>query len=154
MTVIAWDGRTLAADSLTTFGDERSLIPAEKIRIAHGRAYGAAGIAGIFDALIEWHHAGADAAAPPKGVDKEWSLLVIEQDLTGWHYCGEALHPMRIAAPWSIGSGGRFAAGAMLAGADAAQAVEIAIRMSTTCGPPVTKIDVAAALGAVAAAAE
>ena len=153
MTVIARDGRILAADSLTTFGDERSLHPAEKIKIAHGRAYGASGTAGLLDVLTAWHAAGAKPEDLPKGLDQGWWMIAIGRDLTCWYGCGASPHFIQVAAPWAMGSGGRFATGAMLAGSDAARAVEIAIRMSTSCGPPVRTIDVAVALGPPAAIA-
>ena len=56
MTVIAWDGQYVAADSLETSGCVRSSRPVDKIEVREGVVYAVTGSAGLHKPLIDWLH--------------------------------------------------------------------------------------------------
>lgn len=143
MTVIAWDGRSVAADTQCTFGDYRGPLRAQKIVQRGDFVYGITGWSGWFEAWVKWHENGADPAnIPAAGVDASQSgnFLVFHE--------GKALicsaqmpYLQEVGAPDAWGSGADFAIGAMHAGSDARQAVEITIACTPSCGGPVDVID-------------
>ena len=143
MTIIAWDGRSVAADTLCTFGGYRGPMRAQKI-IRRGKfVYGLTGYSGWFDAWIKWHEDGADpAAVPPSGVasDESGNLLVFEGD-KGFICSAKMPYLQEIGAPDAWGSAADFAIGAMHAGADAKQAVEIAIACCPSVAGPVDVVE-------------
>ena len=147
MTTIATDGRTIASDSLMSFGHERSLHPSKKIHVGKGAIYATCGLGGLLEVLAKWHEDGAKPDAVPKtGGDEEWAMLVITR--AGMSYIhSKALFAVPVAPPFSIGGGGEFATGAMEAGATPERAVEIACRRSNKSGLPVQVVDIAEALG-------
>ncbi len=141
MTVIATDGKVMAADSLTTFGHERGRMAAKKLRAKDGRIFGVAGISGLIDDLVDWYvKTPRDPKEAPKAEGETWSMLVMESDGRMFHVHSSQCRPVEVAAPFAIGSGSEFALGAMLAGASPARAVEIACELSTACGLPVQQI--------------
>lgn len=152
MTVIATDGRTIAADSQTTFGSERGLRSTEKIVVDGDarRIYAACGVS-ILPVLVQWHKDGADPGKMPVlGGAENWSLLVLDRyegQLRMVLYWKDAPYPQIIDPPFGFGSGGEFATGAMDAGASPQEAVAIAIRRSTSCGGAIQVVDIASALG-------
>jgi ATP-dependent protease HslVU (ClpYQ) peptidase subunit len=145
MTTIAVKDGVVAADSLMTFGHERSLLPVWKILATDAFVYAASGIA-ILDALARWHEDGHDPRQlPVVAAGEKWSLLVMDEGAI-WLYGSEAPYPQPVQAPFSLGTGGELALGAMLAGASAVEAVEIACRVSTSSGLPVYSVNIAEAL--------
>jgi hypothetical protein len=145
MTVVATDGKTIAADSLTTFGYERSGQPAQKIVCKGGKIYAYAGVTCLFPVLIDWHLKGADPGSMPKMGDEEWSMLVIDRD--GMNLYSSAPYPLKVAAPFAIGNAANFALGALALGVSSKAAVEVAIKLSTVCGGEIQVIDISEALG-------
>lgn len=143
MTVIAWDGRSVAADSLVTFGGYISPNRAQKIILLRDFAYGITGFCGWFHAWIAWHEAGADPAKTPDASvppDRSGNFLVFQgQDA----FCCSKEMPylQKAGAPDAWGAGCDFAIGAMRAGADARRAVEIAVACSSSCGGEIDAID-------------
>jgi hypothetical protein len=143
MTVIAWDGRSLAADTLCTFGDYRGPMPAKKI-IRRGQfAYGITGFSGWFEAWIKWHESGADPAnIPASGVAPGDSGNFLVFDGGKAFICSAKVpYLQEIGAPDAWGCGADFAIGAMHAGADAKEAVEITIACTPRCGGAVDVIE-------------
>jgi hypothetical protein len=149
MTTIATDGIIIAADTQSVRGhNEIAPWRQEKIVRRHGRVYASSGSANIRDALIEWHNAGCNPKEIPV-CSKEaggWTLLVI--DTTGMHICNEDTpYPMTVTPPFTMGSGGDWAMGAMHAGSSPERAVEIACQLDVYSGTPVRAINIAEALG-------
>lgn len=73
-----------------------------------------------------------------------------DADVPGWKrptycVCKDGSVMSITGSKFAIGSGCDYARGAMEAGKSASLAVEIAIRLDTACGGPVTHIDIAAA---------
>lgn len=149
MTTIAYKDGVMAADTLISYGDSRigfidkiGKVPAQIPGVFKGAFFGALyGTTGAFRDVEKVHvwakSHGLDPAMAPD-LDKDTCILMI--DASGQAYNFER------AAPWSpfrmirnctaIGSGGPEARGALLAGATAQQAVEIAAELDAhTLGP-------------------
>jgi len=133
VTVIAWDGRTLAADKRATSGGGivRTVTKIER----HEDALLA--ITGEFDVAAEmrqWWKSGADAEKfPPKAREDVATLIVIRQGRIET-YCGGP-YSMRIEDyRCAFGSGRDFAEAAMHCGKSAAEAVAVACVFQSDCG--------------------
>jgi len=145
MTVIAWDGKTLAADKLTTSGDVA--LTTTKIftfELDNKPVYAASCgtlVEGLI--LIDWYKDGADPEKYPefqKG-EKTGSTLVIVRDGVCYEWQTYAT-PIKHQDPFiAFGCGREFAIGAMAAGATAIEAVEIASRHNPDCGRGVDAFD-------------
>lgn len=141
MTVIAWDGQDLAADTQSTCGDNISRV--RKIKKLRGHLVGITGDLSFGMEMMDWFSKGADPAlwrhdwrAPDKGA----SLFVIRPDKTAWKY-ESSPYPFqfqrRIAA---AGSGAYLAMVAMDCGKNAVDAVLLAGRYSVSCGEEVFRL--------------
>jgi|HigsolmetaAR201D_1030396.scaffolds.fasta_scaffold40716_2 ATP-dependent protease HslVU (ClpYQ), peptidase subunit len=141
MTVIAVDDKTVAADGLMCYGNERAARPANKLLKREGRIFGVAGT-GIEEVLITWYLDGADPEKAPKVTgDHWWNLLVIETDGRMLFFTSDAPYGQPAKAPFAIGSGADYALGAMKAGASAKRAVEIACELNVYCGGEIVAFD-------------
>ncbi len=135
MTVIAWDGKTLAADKQVTYGVTKQVVT--KI-FRHGEMLLAiCGNASAGMELIEWFKSGAVPRDYPEGNRKEdsgASLIVISVDRIVRKYeCGP--FPSVLEGPFcAFGSGDESALVAMACGLDARAAVEVTCRFNTGCG--------------------
>lgn len=135
MTVIAWDGKTLAADRM---GDAGGLKRATtKIRRFDGGLFGSAGSASRGAEMFAWIESGADPECVPAfqlDPNDYQSTMIVRNDGTVWLY-GCSAHPFRMEDPFhAIGSGRDFAMAAMYLGFGAAQAVHVASEFDTGCG--------------------
>lgn len=135
MTVIAWDGKTLAADRRACLGNmHRSIHKLHRV----GEALAAsAGDSDAAQELIAWLSAGADPEKfPPSQRDKDnWaSLLLVWPDGSLWRY-ERTPYPAKFPPQqFAIGSGRDFALAAMWCGKSAAEAVDVACRFDSSCG--------------------
>jgi hypothetical protein len=152
MTTIAFDGRYVAADTLMTFGNGSiNQLPARKLVVRDGHVFASTGriINGLRDRFVDWwftpaitgaerstmpDHGAADAATVG-------SLIIVLPDLR----CGcvsytqpDFLETGPISA-W--GSGEDYALGAIEAGANAMEAVLIAMRHDINTGGEVEFVD-------------
>ena len=135
MTVIAWDGRTLASDRLVLYGSMSRV--AEKIFIYGDIAYGAAGTYDQVLVFRQWV-----ALGMPDPIPVLDDLAVIEIEL--WEcYVRDGEHlgvrskivgRAECGGIWAIGCGRELAMGAMLAGKGAREAVRIACLQDSHCG--------------------
>lgn len=139
MTVIAWDGRTLAADREA--GDSwikcNSVI---KIACLAGHLVGCAGPASAAREMQAWFAAGADPAAFHESLRKldNLTMLAIAPDGTVKVYQNTP-YPVIYAEGefgnrYAIGAGKEAAMAVMLAGHDARRAVEITSLVCAGCG--------------------
>ena len=132
MTVIAWDGRTLAADKRAVQAGLARTVT--KIHRVGGTLVGTSGCAHVGADLKEWLLAGADPGKfPPKARDDEATLLVIRNGRV----------EIYVASPFpvivedeqvAIGCGRDYALAAMACGKNARESVEIACRFEVNCG--------------------
>ena len=135
MSVVAFDGRTIAADRQVTRGD--LILRGSKIqKLGSGDVVAYTGSLAFGLAMVEWYEKGADPATfPASQKTEDWSRLIVIPK-KGRPFIYETLpvkmvvHDRRQA--W--GAGSMFALGAMEMGADAVQAVKIASRLCASCG--------------------
>ena len=135
MTTIAFDGEVIASDSQssTDFVDQNS---AKKLFRKKGKVFGVAGDYAQCLAVIDW----LMGEKKPTFNDDCFTVVVIE-DGQAQIYCNE-FYPYPAQPPFAFGSGGVFAMAAMLAGADAKRAVEIACQLDENSGGKVRQLTV------------
>jgi hypothetical protein len=133
MSVVAWDGETLAADRQGTYLGCRvrsnKLFRRGDISVAVTGEH----VEGLV--LVAWYFAGADPEEWPEfqRPDSFNTMLVAQgRRLVMFHHLPVPI-PVRDRT-FAIGSGSHFALGAMAAGADAREAVRIASRFDVYCG--------------------
>lgn len=135
MTVIAWDGKTLAADRLAVFGG--MCHEASKIFEHKGVLYGVAGHLNQAILFKEWIISGQcpDHLPGPNGVLNDLHVFEVYKGKAFGRDCDHitARVPLIGADCWAIGSGRELAMGAMLAGKDAQSAVRLACAQDTYC---------------------
>ena len=121
MTIIAWDGRTLAADSSTTIGNTIEQRPDSKITtLPDGRAFAACGASSDVQRFRAWM---GEGGPPPELVEPESFVALVcvpDADPTARVKCflieGDSLaHPMQVYGLQAIGAGREFVIGAMAA---------------------------------------
>lgn len=131
MTTIAFDGKTLATDSLVTYDDMRAGT-INKIANVVGGILATAGNQEDGLLVVQWFKAGRKETRP---VLTSFVGLFIPNDGSAPQEFGEKLIPMAIPKfPWVAGTGKSFALAAMLAGKDAVEAVRIAIQLDIYSG--------------------
>lgn len=133
MTVVAWDGKTLAVDRQATSGHMISKhTKIFKCRNDYVAAFW--GPIGEYGVLIDWLESGAIPKDWPKLSEDVGVLIVSGKDGSALEYEGTG-YPIPIEVPfYAWGQGRELAMGAMAAGADAIQAVRIANQHSAHCG--------------------
>lgn len=135
MTTIAFDGKTLAADSLVTY-DGMRVGKSEKIVKVIGGMLGSAGNSEDVTAAEAWFNAGRPEQRP---ILTSYIGIFIPDDGSVPQEYNERLVQMALPtnSPWVAGTGKCFAMAAMLAGKTAPEAVEIAIKLDIYSGGPV-----------------
>ena len=140
MTVIAWDGKQLAADRRISFGN----LSGSRIKIFklsdnkyNDILVGACGSSSDSQDFLHWISAGQKIEDWPthlKEKDNTFSAMVIEKDKRISLYEASP-YPSILEQPfWAIGSGRDFAIAAMHCGKSAYEAVEIAVIYDVYCG--------------------
>jgi len=145
MSVVVWDGKTLAADRRSVCAD--MISTAQKIWVKHGvdGMTVCACTGGLAEGILltEWYHNGAIKSAWPKFQDDkdEWCRLIVAKSGKCFFYEKQpvAIEVLDTFMAW--GSGRDFAMGALAMGADARKAVVIASKYSTGCGNGVEAFD-------------
>lgn len=135
MTVVIWDGKTLAADKQATNAGLKRRVT--KLRRIRGHLCGVAGDFDYAEEIFAWFEKGADPATYPdfqKG-DNWVSFLVISPDRRILKY-ERSPHPIDFteANYYAMGSGRDFAMAAVYLGFDAATGVEVASVFESSCG--------------------
>lgn len=143
MTTIAWDGKTVAADSLKTIRDgfERRAGSFQKIKRVGDIVYAITGSAALFDPLIEWHKEGAFRNKMPKDKHDGYSALLVFSEGRCFCYTTDIGYPEELFAPDAFGSGSDYALGALHAGVDAARAVQVAMICNPQTGGEIQVVD-------------
>lgn len=140
MSVIASDGKTIAADTQWTSMAMRTELGGATPKLYHirGCALGCAGEARRIVQFIDWARAGAKPYNQPEWPDEDKKGIFFQAlELTGdrqlflWD---ATLVRVAIPAPYSIGSGAPFALAAMFCGKDPGEAVDLAKQLDTDCG--------------------
>lgn len=136
MTVIAFDGRTLAADKMScAAGYGYTVTKVHRLRDGSIAAFSGDGDAAM--ALLAWLNAAQNPAAYPetqKDRDGDASCFVVRPDGSRWSY-GKTPYPQRVECEiFAMGHGRDFALAAMHCGKTAREAVELACRLDVFCG--------------------
>ena len=136
MTVIVWDGTTLAADKQATNSGLKCKVT--KIHRINGHLIGFSGEFDYAQAMRKWFESGADVEKFPKhqeDSDKWVGMLVITPDKRVLKYERSPI-PMDFTENkvLCMGSGRDFAFGALAMGADAVKAVQITCTYEASCG--------------------
>jgi ATP-dependent protease HslVU (ClpYQ) peptidase subunit len=134
VTVVAWDGKTLAADRQAT---RASMVRAVRkvFRLRGGELVGICGLEAAGRELIRWYEEGQDPAKyPPMQNTSDWARLIVIRSKEILEFEQRPV-PLRVREGFfAWGSGSDFAMGAMATGASAVEAVRIASRFSADCG--------------------
>lgn len=142
MTVIAWDGKTLAADKQMTNGMTKLTVT--KIFRVTGGLIGICGDASAGTETLQWFCDGAIPEDYPKGnreQDRGASLINVLTDGTVWKY-EKSPYPFKVEGVCcAFGCGDEGAMIAMECGADARRAVEIVSKYNTGCGNGVDTLE-------------
>jgi hypothetical protein len=135
MTVIAWDGHTLAADRQAAIGDGCQAVC--KIFRIEDCLVGTTGNYSFGMEMMEWLRAGAIAAdfrSDWRDPDKGASLLVIRPDKSIWKFEDSPI-PYQLVGPFAAaGSGSECAMVAMACGRTAVTAVQVVNKYLSSCG--------------------
>lgn len=137
MTTIAWDGKSVAADSMAMSGNY--VMPKRAVKICRigETVYAGTGSASLFNPMIKWHHGGADPKDLPVAKNETLTLIVFERDRC-FTFRSDEPYPDESFAPDAWGGGYQYAIGAMKNGADARRAVEVAIECVSCTGGEIT----------------
>lgn len=136
MTTIAYDGQFLCTDSMMVGGHIR-MGAIQKLFVLEDGPYLAVafcGASGNVMAFLDWLKGGERPS-----ISDEFSIgaIAIGRDGEAYQFDSEVLGRVAIASPEACGSGAPYAMGAMLAGASAHKAVEVASRLDTNSGGPI-----------------
>lgn len=137
MTVIVWDGKTLAADRQHNSGNLRCVV--NKLTRHGDMLIGGAGLVTTTQAMTDWIIAGMDRATFPKEfiIDEPGQsspVWVINRNGTIAKFENSPYPMIMQDKTFAEGSGRDFAYGAMAMGADAVKAVEVASLYDIYCG--------------------
>ena len=136
MTTIACDGKSMASDSQQT-GVYIDIVVAQKIFIVNGHVIGAAGEASSGLAFVDWFRNGCNDDDYPRQCDDNSFEALVVRDGEKIKYYSSSRYGVDVGTVAAIGSGSKFAMGAMLAGADPQKAVEIACKLDPNSSEPV-----------------
>lgn len=134
MTIIAWDGKILAADKRLCFGSLSRTCT--KIYRYSGCLIGTSGDSSTGSEMEQWFREGCHPSKFPSAQRNENTfapLLVINSDGI-WRYDTSPYSIKIEDKHYAIGSGAPYAITAMLLGKSAYEAVEIACLFDTSCG--------------------
>lgn len=132
MTVIAWDGVTLAADRRMTLGDMIGETCKLK-RAKDGALLGMSGTLVTATRMIAWYEDQTQTFPDiPDGESADLLVVKPSGDVVG--YFGDSI-PIPVYSPFfALGSGAEAALAAMHCDATATEAVEIVSRVNASCG--------------------
>lgn len=140
MTVIVWDGKTLAADKMAVQGGLKR--PVTKIKKINGNLCAISGDWDLAQETFEWFAKGADPEKlPPYYRDKDdWQPMLVITPMGRVIKYERSPYPMEYTESvetqgfYAMGSGRDFAIGAIAMGADAIEAVRVASLYCDSCG--------------------
>lgn len=143
MTVIAWDGKTLAADKMSCSAGYGYTVT-KVHRLADGSVAAFAGDVDSAMALLHWLNGDRDAATYPDAQKtNDTSAFVVGPDGKAVSY-GKTPHPQVMEDRYySMGHGRDFALAAMHCGKTAREAVELTCLLDVYCGNGVDTLELA-----------
>jgi hypothetical protein len=140
MTVIAWDGKTLAADKRAVEGGGIARTVSKISRFGECLI----GMTGHWDTAVEmrtWFMEGADPAKFPDKAREDKATLIVIREGSIMTYCSGP-HPMPIETERiAFGSGRDYAEAAMYLGESAINAVSVTCHFQSDCGNGIDFLD-------------
>ena len=141
MTVVAWDGTTLAADKMTSFGGLHGTTT--KVHRIGENLVAGCGTTALIQEMLRWFEGGCDPdkfPAQQRDSKESVSLLVVRKDGSLHQYETTPWPLVLHNKQWAIGNGRDFAMAAMYLGKTAREAVEIASVFCHDCGNGVDEL--------------
>lgn len=141
MSTITYRDGIMAADSRAYNGGRTPIGAKMKIhRLEDGSLLGVSSpVVGQGEALRDWFNAGADVSEHPSPLD--FQALLVKANGEVFYYSDTPFPSGPLAGPfWAIGSGEQYALGAMVCGATAIQAVEVAAGLDSMSQLPVAAL--------------
>lgn len=138
MTTIAWDGHTLAAESLITEGSMRVGYMNKIIRLNNGGYVAGAGLTHVSQMVADWMNGKREA--PSEKELKDSIIFYIDSMGKAWIYDQTVSAAMPAQKKDACGSGSAFARVALEMGATAEEAVKIAMKFDTFSGGKINKV--------------
>ena len=135
MTVIAFDGRSVAADRRLNCGTMTGQV-CKVFQTPHGILAGAGSLAQIRE-MLAWLNDGAELDAFPDSQRNNPDCPTLMQVLPAGQLLiyEDTPYPYQVDSPfWAIGSGAPYAMAAMHLGKSAREAVEVACALDSNCG--------------------
>lgn len=142
MSIVAWDGKSLAADKQATNTGLRHLTTKLRRGNQCRLVFAYTGDQDSAEGMVKWFEDGAEADKfPAYQNDKErWARLIVASD-GGLVLYERTPHPIPVLDPFMAWGAGRdYAMGAMACGKTAREAVEIAMRFDISCGLGIDEI--------------
>lgn len=144
MTTIATDGRTMAGDGRACQGDEVASDGRRKLtRLDDGSVVGMAGDSAGGELVLDWLKRGGKREDVPNVDPGDFEVVVLRLYPDGRlrYLSAPFLVELEVDAPFAIGSGKKYARGAMLAGASPVEAVRIAALVDIGTGGDVLELE-------------
>ena len=135
MSVIAWDGKTIAADRQATYADVKESACKIK-KLSNGDIVAFTGNLSKAMSLVKWYEDGASSKKYPKFQESDdWIRFVIFRKDGKILFYESTSEPIEAYEDkLAYGCGRDLALGAMAMGADAITAVNVACKYSVYCG--------------------
>ncbi len=140
MTTIAWDGKSMVADTRCT----SSGMPYRVLKccvLPNGSLFGGAGTMSAFESVRAWL---SENAERPSSL-KDFTGMLIDGNRRIWLMDETTVRYEILQEFYAIGSGRDFAIAAMALGNTALAAVELAARFDVWTGPPFTELKLSGA---------
>lgn len=135
MAIICWDGMTLAADKMTSFGGQHGTTT--KLHRINDMLIGGCGTTALIHQMVSWFRNGCntdDFPAQQRDAKECASILMVNGDGIIYQY-ENTPYPIPLENKfWAIGSGRDFAMAAMYLGKTAEEAVRITSILCSDCG--------------------
>ena len=135
MSVLVWDGTTLAADRQCTIGTLK--LKYKKIFCGEDFICGFVGDTDFGEAMVDWYFQGRKKDDFPKSIDSSATatmIIILEKTKEILLFSKSPYPGTYQPQSMAIGSGGDFAMGALSCGKNAIEAVEIACQLDAHCG--------------------
>lgn len=133
MTTVAWDGKTLAADSQMTSGAIRSRA-VKIVRSPNGFLAAGAGEWNSIVPWLRWVEGGMIPEEQPDSLHAKSHVIIIDPKGKAFTFEGSTTRLPLLDKFWALGSGTELALGAMAMGADARTAVKVAAKFDVYTG--------------------
>ena len=138
MTIVVWDGKTLAADKMAMRGEKKCYSTTKIARLDDGRLFGYSGYLTHQQLVFDWINSGAKPSDWPKDdfiIDPDYQAIVVNLDGTFLSYDDSGKFPMLFEEKChAIGSGSVVAFALFEVDRDAVECVEIANKIMDGCG--------------------